>query len=1654
MRPHIKLLFTVLFFFLVTDLNAQNSNELNNFLERQPVSVDEIQVSACPSDIQNRKPDRTVLQTINDTFHKWHEYDMADGSFCIELARPYQKLLNKLESKNLLKESRSWSYNLNLSGYETNDNDEVKNTISSETPILSKNILGIGEKRIFGDDDRTRILFTEEFPLNTVAKMNYSVPSDTLVYRCTAFFVSKYVALTAGHCVDDTDSATLYPGQTQIVTNGATVRPYSHVLSNDFEHHPEFNPLPGFSDHKHDMGAVRFSTLSHFEEVDTFMPVTFEANTSDLNSLGFPSEVHEEDSSQAMWFSYDKTDAQIGGSEGQLWYTTMDASSGQSGSPFYTVINDKPSVVGIYTGYKCITNEEFCPNTGPRFTAEDQNLILNWMSWEPTLRTLSINTSSIDFETTVIGNSVTQTISISNDESANSELTGDVSITGTDFSIDSVSGSFNLNPGESHNVVVRFSPTSPEGSKTGTLTITHNATNISSPTEIDITGHAVTSTTPVLSASTNSLDFGDVELDETLAQTYTLSGENLSVNVDISTPDGFQVSTSCANGFQNSLSLTPSGGIINEEICVLFDPATISGYSGKITNSSSEVVPVEIDVNGNGIENTDNPNLSIVLDPPFIVDEEIDIRLETDPVTEGLQFDFSVSPNDGTLTVYNEGYTNKFGTANASFVPSSSGSFTVTATSNSLGEISETFNVSSQTPPTFAATYISGDDTKSTYRLEFEYQGFSWNNDAFELETDNGIFKKSGSQRLTGTLTDQDDFSADMEITDAVETTITLTHNGNKFDYKFIPQIVTNEEISTFHVISSNNLYGFDWVTTDNSLLVGNGEDLLKYDIHSWDLIQRKRDFASKDIDEVATSRDGTKLAFADDDRVHLADAVNMEKLQSSNEFNTSKDMIISWSWDGSKIAAVDNLDHFVLSSSSLGTLKNFSNPIDIDVDFRKNSSHYAIGRDENDLKQLIVYKTSNYSEVKSMKIGINGERTKVSYSPDGRYLAASFEDAGLYIFDATNNYSQVANISDDYGTPTWVRWNPNPDHNIIALASKNDEIYFYDADTYQRVTKAPINFEPYKMKWSKDGLVLGASNNLKLHLIAPFNQTPPILTTDFQDIINQEVLQVDGLIENFSDYASVAFILNGEQIKEIDITNEQGSFSEEISLSVGENTLTLVAKDRFLNETQKQFTIERTNNTTISGVTLDESSNPVSGVAVSISGGKNETVNTDENGFYSFTVEKGLDYKVTASLAGFDITPEVVELTSIDQTAEINFTVTVSDDIINFTYQFEGDWNFIGPAVEAESSTLIMSHENAIRNSLYGFDSEQGTYYGAESMEKGDGYWVKFYEASELQVEGLQFHVNEISLNKGWNLISGLSSAIMVNQIQDPDGVLTGSVYGFENGSYRLASELSPGAGYWVQASNSGIISLDNQVGKMINNEVDLIANKYKPQENFNSLFFTSREDTLRTLYFGNQLPEQIDQTQYKLPPIPPTGSFDARFSSVDSWLTESSNGAIKLQVPEDEYISVHLETNTMKSSDSWKITQLADDVRYREDVLRDGDSMELYSSDIDKIILDYIKSDTEANSEQPISYTLEQNYPNPFNPTTQIQFSLPEQAQVNISIYNVVGQKVGEAVNRLLEAGQHSVSFDASGLPSGIYFYKMQAGSFQDIKKLTVIK
>ena len=94
------------------------------------------------------------------------------------------------------------------------------------------------------------------------------------------------------------------------------------------------------------------------------------------------------------------------------------------------------------------------------------------------------------------------------------------------------------------------------------------------------------------------------------------------------------------------------------------------------------------------------------------------------------------------------------------------------------------------------------------------------------------------------------------------------------------------------------------------------------------------------------------------------------------------------------------------------------------------------------------------------------------------------------------------------------------------------------------------------------------------------------------------------------------------------------------------------------------------------------------------------------------------------------------------------------------------------------------------------------------------------------------------------------------------------------------------------------------------------------------------------------------------------------------------------------------------------------------------------------------------KAGSFLPGSYKLEQNYPNPFNPVTEIKYSIPRSEKVSLAVFDIDGNKIQQLVNKVQAGGIYSVKFSSGNYASGVYFYRLRAGNFTDVKKMIILK
>jgi hypothetical protein len=357
--------------------------------------------------------------------------------------------------------------------------------------------------------------------------------------------------------------------------------------------------------------------------------------------------------------------------------------------------------------------------------------------------------------------------------------------------------------------------------------------------------------------------------------------------------------------------------------------------------------------------------------------------------------------------------------------------------------------------------------------------------------------------------------------------------------------------------------------------------------------------------------------------------------------------------------------------------------------------------------------------------------------------------------------------------------------------------------------------------------------------------------------------------------------------------------------------------------------------------------------------------------------------------------------------------------------------WNLVGLPAGVEDGSLSAVYPGGTGGTLYSYD---GAYVGVDGLVSGEGYWLHFPDAGTTTITGAPISSLTLSLTAGWNLISGISETTDVSAISDPGGIIVaGTIYEFM-ASYANASVLTPGQGYWINASADGDITISS------GGAAKTIAAFTDRTKEANMLSFNGND-----LYFGVSIPEE-DMLSYQLPPKPPAGAFDVRFA--DNMKVAESSGAIEIMNNTDK-LSISYTINIDAGEHlRWVLTS----DEGKEYGLLNGSGEIVVGGDITGFTLNKVP-------EIPLTYSISQNYPNPFNPLTSISYEIPKESIVRISVYNLRGQKVADLVSEMHPAGYHNVmwnSMDMSGKPvsSGVYIYTIQADEFRAVKKMVLMK
>jgi hypothetical protein len=369
--------------------------------------------------------------------------------------------------------------------------------------------------------------------------------------------------------------------------------------------------------------------------------------------------------------------------------------------------------------------------------------------------------------------------------------------------------------------------------------------------------------------------------------------------------------------------------------------------------------------------------------------------------------------------------------------------------------------------------------------------------------------------------------------------------------------------------------------------------------------------------------------------------------------------------------------------------------------------------------------------------------------------------------------------------------------------------------------------------------------------------------------------------------------------------------------------------------------------------------------------------------------------------------------------------------------YPFPAGWNLISLPLTIPDRRKAVIYPVGTSDA-FAFSRTSG-YVKKDTLKYNTGYLMKFDEPLTVALAGARRTRDTVSVTSNWSLIGTISDPIPAsNVIQIPAGILRSPFYSYD-GSFTLTDTLWPGRGYWVKSGSSGKLILSSTVmlEKQENPAATIVATAAV-------MTLTDRSGVAQRVYLSASTGGTLDPEYFELPPSPPAGIFEARFSTDRMLEFVQKNVARELGI---------------RISHAGYPVDVRWDARGQEmgATLRVGTS-EIELGEMGSTTLTDEKSAVMLRvgdrPARPVEFLLEQNYPNPWNPTTNISYALPRPAFVTLTLFNILGQEVDRLVYQQQQAGRYTVKVQSNGMASGVYFYRLDAGDFSQTKKLLLLQ
>jgi VWFA-related protein len=393
-------------------------DQLTARLTAAPLSAAALGVADCPADLLPRRPDRQVLQVVQNVLFTWEEHDLDTGTFCVVVRRPFEEVLSAENARVLLTASGAWVEELDAAlgalelpaagpaavpralpsavgavdagvvGRASGDaappapDEEGGEAVRRVLPLPSPDLVNRPGGSVIGPrDERALVSATGAFPFRVIAFLNGTLEGG--VYRATGFLVGPHMVLTNAHVVWD-ERADRFVTSMEIRPGSAAAAPRPAVRFATNASYVATRKI------EFDYGAAFFDTP--FPGISTFMPLVFDANPaagSQVTVAGFPERVRGA-LTTAMWADTDVVTAVQGG---VLRYK-VDTSGGNSGSPVgRAAAGGQVQAIAVHSNGDPVNDA----NSGVLFTSRNFDLIAEWLAWRPQTATgLNLTVNQVD----------------------------------------------------------------------------------------------------------------------------------------------------------------------------------------------------------------------------------------------------------------------------------------------------------------------------------------------------------------------------------------------------------------------------------------------------------------------------------------------------------------------------------------------------------------------------------------------------------------------------------------------------------------------------------------------------------------------------------------------------------------------------------------------------------------------------------------------------------------------------------------------------------------------------------------------------------------------------------------------------------------------------------------------------------------------------------------------------------------------------------------------------------------------------------------------------------------------------------------------------------------------------------------------------------